>query len=196
MKAFSHITSTVVPLAIKDIDTDMIIPAQFLTRISNQGYSDALFRRLRDSDPHFPLNQERFQQAKILVTESNFGCGSSREHAVWALRDAGFQIVISKSFADIFFTNAGKNGLVLITLPEPTVDALLADSVQGDYTLSIDLEKQIVTLPDNTQIPFDFDSFRKHCILHGLDDLDYLRSHEKTIDSFRLQQERVTFFRD
>lgn len=194
MEQFQAFSGKVVPVAIKDVDTDMIIPAQFLTSIDSSGYGENLFRRLRDSDPGFSLNRPEFQGAEILLTDSNFGCGSSREHAVWALCGWGIRVVIAKSFADIFSSNSAKNGLLLIVLRESVVDSLLAKAESGALTLKVDLEQQRVTLPDGAVEEFSYDSFRKHCLLQGLDDLDYIMSHEAEMDAFREQQKRRTFF--
>ena len=188
MEKFTLLKSKVIPLPMKDVDTDMIIPAQFLTSITRDGYGQNLFRRLRDNDPNFPFNQERYRGASILLADHNFGCGSSREHAVWALDGAGIRVVIAKSFADIFYNNSAKNGLLLITLPEAAVDKLFGSAQSGDLELTIDLEKQIVSAQGENDVSFEYDQFRKHCILHGLDDIDYILSHAKEISEFRQWQ--------
>ena len=195
MEKFDTITSAIVPLPRQDVDTDMIIPAQFLTTISNNGFSDALFRRLRDQDADFPLNQSRYANAKILVPKSNFGCGSSREHAVWALRDWGFHVVIAESFADIFFGNAAKNGLLLVSLPETVITSLLNSAEKSLTSLSVDLNEQVVILPDGSKSTFNYDPFRKHCLLNGHDDLDYIIAHRKEIDSFHQGDNTRLYFR-
>ncbi len=187
MEKFKTLTAKVLPIAIKDIDTDMIIPAQFLTSVSRQGYGENLFRRLRDQDLQFPTNMPKYKDAGIMLTDSNFGCGSSREHAVWAILDAGFKAVISKSFADIFYSNSAKNGLVLITLPEKTIDDLLAEAIANELFLTIDLEGQQVH-KDKQSYPFTYDAFRRHCILNGLDDIDYILSAKNEIADFRKKQ--------
>lgn len=194
MEKFTDITSTIVPLPRQDVDTDMIIPAQFLTSISNAGFSDALFRRLRDQEADFPLNLPQYQGSRVLVARSNFGCGSSREHAVWALRDWGFRAVIAPSFADIFFGNSAKNGLLLITLPEKIVETLLAQSASQPASISVSLEQQKVTLPDGSVQEFSYDPFRRHCLLNGLDDLDYILSHKDKIDAFHEEDKKRLFF--
>jgi 3-isopropylmalate/(R)-2-methylmalate dehydratase small subunit len=171
----------------KDVDTDLIIPAQFLTSISRDGYGQNLFRRLRDNDPNFPFNLPQYSDAQILVAQSNFGCGSSREHAVWALQGAGIKVVIASSFADIFFNNSAKNGLVLVQLTQSEVEAILSQAAAGECTLTVDLEKQTVTAK-NGEYKFDFDSFRRHCILNGLDDIDYILSFQNEIAKFREAQ--------
>lgn len=195
MEKFSTVTSVIVPLPRHDVDTDLIIPAQYLTAVSKEGFGRALFKRLRDSDPAFPLNDERYRGARILVTGENFGCGSSREHAVWALREAGFRVVIAKSFADIFRSNSGKNGLLLVTLPGPIVDDLLARAAVEDVRVTVDLESQIVAPENGEPLRFEYDPFRRHCLLQGLDDLDYIRSHQADIDRFRSAQEANRFIR-
>ena len=137
MEKFEKLDSIYAPLPLNNVDTDMIIPAQFLTSISRDGYGENAFRRLRDEDPNFPLSQERYKGAEVLVVGENFGCGSSREHAVWALMGAGLKAIIGKSFADIFRSNSGKNGLLLIELPEEKVDALLG--AESSQSVTIDL---------------------------------------------------------
>ena len=176
MQPFTQVTSRAAPVPIKDVDTDMIIPAQYLTSISRDGFGPHLFVRLRTSRPEFYQNNPKFQDAQILVADSNFGCGSSREHAVWALLGAGIRVVIAPSFADIFSGNSAKNGLLLVTLPESDVRQLLSESESGNFSLTVNLEQQSVTASDGRTWSFQYDQFRKHCLLHGLDDLDYLRS--------------------
>lgn len=195
MEKFTTITSRIVPLPRRDVDTDLIIPAQYLTTVGRDGFAEALFRRLRDTDPDFPLNLPRYAGARILVTGENFGCGSSREHAVWALRDGGFKVVIGKSFADIFASNCGKNGLLLVVLRPETIDSLLEQAQNADVQVTVDLERQTVTLPGGAVERFEYDPFRKHCLLNGQDDLDYILSHTKEIDAFRREQEKVRFVR-
>jgi 3-isopropylmalate/(R)-2-methylmalate dehydratase small subunit len=198
MQPFKQVKSKIIPLPIKDVDTDMIIPAQFLTSISRDGYGENLFRRLRDNDPDFPFNQQRYKGAEILVGDDNFGCGSSREHAVWALQGAGIKAVIAKSFADIFAGNSAKNGLLLVVLPENVVNQLLDQSKCGDSTVEstveIDLEKQVVTTADGNQYSFSYDPFRKHCLLNGLDDIDYILSYRDEILSFKEEQKLARSF--
>lgn len=194
MQIFNQLTSKVMPLPRKNVDTDMIIPAQFLTSISREGYAKNLFRHLRDQSPDFPMNLAQFDGAEILCADDNFGCGSSREHAVWALQGAGFRVVICKSFADIFASNSVKNGLVLVTLPEKIVDKILENSKSGNYQLNVNLELQAATLPDGEKIEFGFDPFRKHCILNGLDDLDYILSHKAAIEGYRKSRESLKFY--
>ncbi len=193
MEKFKSITAKVMPLSMKDIDTDMIIPAQFLTSVSREGYGQNLFRRLRDKDPQFPLNQAKYKDAKIIVADSNFGCGSSREHAVWAILDAGFRAVIAKSFADIFYNNSAKNGLVLATLPDKVMDNLIAAATQEELILTVDLEALQIRQQDGQIFSFDYDPFRRHCILNGLDDIDYILSTKDEIAKFRQQQAKQQY---
>ena len=198
MNKFSTVTSSICPLPIKDIDTDMIIPAQYLTSISRDGFGEHLFTRLRSSDPTFPLNLPQFSGAEILVADSNFGCGSSREHAVWAILGGGFKVVIAKSFADIFKSNSGKNGLVLVQLDESAVDYLLSEGAQRKVTLTINLSEQLVTEVESSSSPrqwrFDYDPFVKYCLLNGLDDLEYLRSQKNEIDARKAALSRHFYF--
>ncbi len=185
MKKFTTLTSKAIALPIKDIDTDLIIPAQFLTRVSDAGYGDCLFRRLRDSDPHFPLNQPRYQGAEILVADDNFGCGSSREHAVWALRDGGFKVVIAKSFADIFAGNAANNGLLLIKLAPELIDQIINSIIisNGTPEITVDLGNQVVS-HQGENFSFDYDPFRKHCLINGLETIDYLNAERELVTEF------------
>ena len=194
MQKFTSLKSKVIPLPIADIDTDMIIPAQFLTSVSRDGYAENLFRRLKDNDPAFPLNKAEYKDAKILLAGNNFGCGSSREHAVWAILGAGIRVVISSSFADIFSNNSGKNGLVLVNLLPEDLETLQKEAAQGNYVLEVNLENQTVTMPDGKELKFQFDAFRKHCILNGLDDLDYLLSKKHEIDKYRQSKKEFSFF--
>jgi 3-isopropylmalate/(R)-2-methylmalate dehydratase small subunit len=190
MEKFTKVTSLVAPYAAKDVDTDLIIPAQYLTSTSRDGYGHNLFRRLRDNDPAFFLNDKRFQSAKILAVGENFACGSSREHAVWALQGAGFKVVIGSSFADIFTANSAKNGLLLVRLKADEIEEILTRAVEGNLELTVDLEGQGVTLPDGKRFSFDYDPFRKTCLLEGLDDVDYLLAHRAEIDSYFDKQTR------
>lgn len=179
MEAFKPVTSKVTPLPIADVDTDMIIPAAYLTSTSREGYGENCFRRLRDENPDFPLNNSKYEGNEILIAHSNFGCGSSREHAVWALMAYGFKVIIAPNFADIFKANSGKNGLLLIELPEEIVENLL----KTEEEITVDLATQTLTTPEES-ISFDVDPFRKECILKGHDDLDYLLSHIEDIEAW------------
>lgn len=162
MQQFTQTKSQPIPLQLSDVDTDMIIPAQYLTSTERKGYGAHLFERL-DIDLH------TYKGREILVAKDNFGCGSSREHAVWAIIDYGIKVVIASSLADIFFNNSMKNGLVLVKLPEATIKEILQQE-----ELEVNLETQEVTLPSGEKHPFEFDPFRKDCILKGHDELDYL----------------------
>lgn len=199
MQPFTTLTSTALPLRTENVDTDQIIPARYLTAVTQEGMGDGLFswwRYARDGSPNpdFVLNQPQYQGSKILVAGRNFGIGSSREHAVWALTQYGFRAVISPAFADIFYNNSLKNGLLPIRMPEETVGRLLDLVEEVPHTsISIDLTSQSVTLPDlnddtvrNLEGPwsFDIDPFRKQCLLRGLDDLGYLLDKEERISAF------------
>lgn len=193
MDKFKTVTSSCVPIPIKDVDTDMIIPAQFMTSVDRNGYGVNLFTRLKSADPNFPLNQPRYAGAKIMIAESNFACGSSREHAVWALTGAGFKVVIAKSFADIFYNNSAKNGLLLVTLDEAVVDGFLKQAAGEGLELTVDLESQTVKAGSQTY-KFNYDPFRKHCLLNGVDDLDYLMSKSEKIKQYRERTKATDFF--
>jgi len=177
MEKFTTLTGIAAPLPMINVDTDKIIPARWLKTIKRTGLGPALFEGLRyradgSEDPDFVLNREPYRRAEILVTGANFGCGSSREHAPWALLDFGIRCVIAPGFADIFYSNAFKNGMLLVTLPEAEVDKLLADAEKGENArLTIDLERQVITRPDGGEIAFEVDPFRRHCLLNGLDDI-------------------------
>lgn len=186
MKPIQKIEGSCVPLPIKDIDTDMIIPAQYMTSISQQGYGKYLFDRLK-KDPQFPLNLDCYREASIIIAKDNFGCGSSREHAVWSLMDAGFCAILSTSFADIFRTNSGKNGLLTIELPEQLIEKLLVEATGGNLRLEIDLIEQTVSLGAKTIGRFTYDPFVRYCLLQGLDDLEYLLKHKSHIDRYFLE---------
>jgi 3-isopropylmalate/(R)-2-methylmalate dehydratase small subunit len=194
MQPFSTVSSVVAPVSIKDVDTDMIIPASFLTSISREGFGQHVFSRLRASHPDFYLNQARYAGAEILVADSNFGCGSSREHAVWALADSGVKVIIGKSFADIFSNNSGKNGLLLVTLEADVVNQLLERASNDTLQLTVDLLHQTVRGENGECWSFSYDSFLKHCLLHGLDELDYLRSQLPLIQAKKEEQRAFTFF--
>jgi len=177
LEKFTTLTGVAAPLPIDNVDTDMIIPKQFLKTIRRTGLKKGLFFEMRtdaEGNPRsdFVLDQPAYRDAKILVAGKNFGCGSSREHAPWALLDFGIRCVISESFADIFFNNCFKNGILPIALPADQVAALMADADRGaNATITIDLEKQEITRPDGEIIPFEVDPFKKHCLLNGLDDI-------------------------
>ena len=196
MIAINTLTSAAVPLPRPNVDTDQIIPKQFLTRIERTGYGDFLFfdwRRLQDGpdagkpDPSFVLNNPAYKGSQILIAERNFGCGSSREHAAWALAQYGFLAVIAPTFADIFFSNAGKNGIILVRLSEEDVQTLLARSTANPaHRITINLEAQTVTDSDDQGFTahFDIDPFRKYCLLNGLDDIGLTLRHAAALDTF------------
>lgn len=190
MKPISEISAQVIPLSMSNVDTDLIIPAQYLTSISTQGYGEHLFIRLRQQDPNFVFNQPQYAGAQILMSQENFGCGSSREHAVWALQQAGIQCVIAVSFADIFYNNASKNGLLLITQPPAIINALLEQAKRQKLMLSIHLAQQKIQTTEGKSYSFEIDSFIHHCLCNGLDELDYLLAAEDKIKQFKQQQMR------
>ncbi|MED5458812.1 MAG: 3-isopropylmalate dehydratase small subunit [Pseudomonadota bacterium] len=212
MKKFERFEGIVAPLDRANVDTDLIIPKQFLKSIKRTGFGVNLFDELRYLDegqpgqdcsqrplnPDFVLNQPRYQGAEVLLARRNFGCGSSREHAPWALEDFGFKVVIAPSFADIFYNNAFKNGILLITLAEEEVDRLFAEVEANEgYQLDVDLEHQRVITPSGEILEFDVDAFRKHCLLNGLDDIGITLQDEDAIRSFeeKHRQQRPWLFR-
>ncbi|RIK54020.1 MAG: 3-isopropylmalate dehydratase small subunit [Chloroflexi bacterium] len=193
MQPFTRLTATAVPLRAENVDTDQIIPARFLTAVTKEGMGDGLFyawRYHRDGTPKpdFVLNQPQYAGAQVLLAGRNFGSGSSREHAVWALTEYGFRAVITPGFADIFYNNSLKNGLLPVALPEATVNMLL-DLVEEEpeTEITVDLENQVVVLPDGQQLPFEIDPFRKMCLLNGVDDLGYLLSKNDAIAAHEAQ---------
>lgn len=192
MKAVKTIKGIAIPMNMTDIDTDIIIPAQYLTSTSQTGYGKHAFSRLR-SNPDFVLNQEKYADAPILITGENFGCGSSREHAIWAIMELGIQAIIAPSFADIFANNAKKNGLVLIEQGAQVVENLLQKAQDDLLSIDIDIEKQELKFAD-TALEFTLSKFFKHCIINGLDELDYLLSNKDKIVSFKKQQANSKVF--
>jgi 3-isopropylmalate/(R)-2-methylmalate dehydratase small subunit len=177
------------PLNRANIDTDQIIPKQFLKRIERTGYGEFLFHDWRQ-DPDFEINHPRHQGAEILVTGKNFGCGSSREHAAWALNDHGFRVVIAPSFADIFHSNAGKNGLLLVTLPEEQIELLIERaSTIDNYHLHVSLEDHLVEDDYGFSATFSIDPFRRYCLLEGLDDIGLTLRHSEALDAFERQHD-------
>jgi 3-isopropylmalate/(R)-2-methylmalate dehydratase small subunit len=205
MEPFKTITSLAAPLDRVNVDTDQIIPKQFLKRIERSGYGEFLFfdwRRLQegpsagDPDPSFVLNNPKYAGAKILIAGKNFGCGSSREHAAWALSDYGFRAVIGPTFADIFFSNAGKNGIVLIRLSEEQV-ALLLDRAANtpDYKLTVSLENQTLTDDQGFHATFEIDPFRKYCLVEGLDDIGLTLRHASELDKFEAQHDHANWLK-
>ena len=195
MDKFTTLTGVAAPLPITNIDTDMIIPKQFLKTIKRTGLGKSLFFEMRYDDagkpnPDFVLNQPAWSAARILVAGDNFGCGSSREHAPWALLDFGIRCVISTSFADIFYNNCFKNGILPIKLPQEDVDKLMDDARRGaNATVTIDLEAQQIKGPDGGVISFDIDPFRKHCLLNGLDDIGLTLEKKASIEAYEARME-------
>ncbi len=194
MEPINVLSSTAAPLPLPNIDTDQIIPKQFLKRIERTGYGDFLFydwRRIQEGpdagkdDPRFVLNRPEYKSAKILIAEKNFGCGSSREHAAWAINQYGFRAVIAPTFADIFYSNAGKNGIILARLTEAEVEILMARSTANpQHRITLDLEAQTVTDNEGFAARFEIDPFRKYCLLNGLDDIGLTLRHEADLDRY------------
>ena len=190
MEKFTSLTGVAAPMPLVNIDTDMIIPKQFLKTIQRSGLGKNLFDEMRFTQdgkeiPEFVLNQPAYRNAQILVAGDNFGCGSSREHAPWALLDFGIRCVISTSFADIFFNNCFKNGILPVVLPQEAVDHLMDDARKGaNARLTVDLESQTVTASDGTTFKFEVDAFKKHCLMNGLDDIGLTLEKASAIDAF------------
>lgn len=199
MKKFTEMTGLVAPMDRANVDTDMIIPKQFLKSIKRSGFGPNLFDELRyldegkpDQDnsqrplnPDFVLNQRRYQGASVLIARQNFGCGSSREHAPWALEDYGFRVIIAPGFADIFFNNCFKNGILPIVLDENIVDQIFTETYEVEgYSLTVDLARKLVIKPDGTEISFDIDEFRQHCLLNGLDEIGVTLEDTDAIKSY------------
>ena len=190
MEKFTEITGTAAPMPLVNIDTDMIIPKVFLKTIKRSGLGVNLFDEMRydregNEIPDFVLNQPQYRDAQILVAGDNFGCGSSREHAPWAIKDFGIRCVIAPSFADIFHNNCFKNGILPIVLPQEQVDVLMKDAEKGSNArMTIDLEGQTVTTSDGEKFPFEVDAFKKHCLLNGLDDIGLTLEKSAAIDSY------------
>ncbi len=192
MDRFTTLTGVAAPMPLVNIDTDMIIPKQFLKTIKRTGLGVNLFDEMRYTlegaeIPDFVLNQPAYRDAEILIAGDNFGCGSSREHAPWALLDFGIRCVISTSFADIFFNNCFKNGILPIVLPKEQVDALMEGAKRGaNARVTVDLETQTITSSDGQRFPFEVDAFRKHCLLNGLDDIGLTMEKAKSIELFEM----------
>ncbi|MBD3679098.1 MAG: 3-isopropylmalate dehydratase small subunit [Rhodobacteraceae bacterium] len=190
MEKFEKLSGVAAPMPLVNIDTDMIIPKQFLKTIKRSGLGVNLFQEMRyDQDgneiPDFVLNKPAYRNAEILVAGENFGCGSSREHAPWAIQDFGIRCVIAPSFADIFFNNCFKNGILPIALPQEQVDILMKEAEKGENArIEVDLENQKITIPDGTAFSFDVDPFRKHCLLNGLDDIGLTMEKSNAIDAY------------
>ena len=193
MEKFETFTGVAAPMPLVNIDTDMIIPKQFLKTIKRTGLGANLFDEMRFDDngdeiEDFVLNRCPYRNAQIIVAGENFGCGSSREHAPWALLDFGIRAVISTSYADIFYTNCFKNGILPITLSADQVAALMDDASKGENArIAIDLENQLVTGADGTQYRFEVDAFKKHCLVNGLDDIDLTIAKSEAIDAFEVK---------
>jgi 3-isopropylmalate/(R)-2-methylmalate dehydratase small subunit len=198
MDKFTTLTGVAAPMPLVNIDTDMIIPKQFLKTIQRSGLGKNLFDEMRFTQdgaeiPEFVLNQPAYRSAEIIVAGDNFGCGSSREHAPWALLDFGIRCVISTSFADIFYNNCFKNGILPVVLPPEAVEALMEDARKGSNArITVDLPSQTVTASDGTSYAFEIDPFKKHCLLNGLDDIGLTMAKESAIVDYeaRLQAQR------
>jgi 3-isopropylmalate/(R)-2-methylmalate dehydratase small subunit len=190
MDKFTTITSVAAPLPNINVDTDMIIPARYLKTIARGGLGKALFHAQRfkpdgSENPDFILNKPAYRQSQILVAGPNFGCGSSREHAPWALLDFGIRVIVAPSYADIFYANCFKNGILPITLPQAVCDQLMDDAKKGaNARLTVDLAAQTITRPDGSVVTFDIDPFRKHALLNGLDEIGLTEQKAKTIGTF------------
>ncbi|WP_347311512.1 3-isopropylmalate dehydratase small subunit [Defluviimonas sp. SAOS-178_SWC] len=190
MDKFTTLTGVAAPMPLVNIDTDMIIPKQFLKTIKRSGLGKNLFDEMRftldgKEIPDFVLNQPAYRNAEVIVAGDNFGCGSSREHAPWALLDFGIRCVISTSFADIFYNNCFKNGILPIVMPQEVVDVLMEDARKGaNARMTVDLEAQTVTTSDGQSFAFEVDPFRKHCLLNGLDDIGLTLEKVSSIDTF------------
>jgi 3-isopropylmalate/(R)-2-methylmalate dehydratase small subunit len=201
MQPFRKITALAAPLDRTNVDTDQIIPKQFLKRIERTGYGEFLFFDWRrtaagDPDPSFVLNDPRYRGAQILVAGKNFGCGSSREHAAWALGDFGFRCVIAPSFADIFFSNAGKNGILLVKLSEDQVNELLENAKTiPSYQLNVSLEEQTVSDGRGFSASFETDPFRRFCLLEGLDDIGLTLRHAAELDKYEAAHDEAVWLK-
>ncbi|VAW13154.1 3-isopropylmalate dehydratase small subunit [hydrothermal vent metagenome] len=190
MDQFTQLTGVAAPLDIRNIDTDMLIPKQYLKTIKRTGLGTALFSEMRynedgSENPDFVLNKPAYRDAKIIVAGENFGCGSSREHAPWALLDFGIRCVVATSFADIFYNNCFKNGILPVVLPQEDVDKLMDDAIRGaNAVITVDLDAQTITGPDGGTVKFDIDPYRKHCLLNGLDDIALSLEKLPAIDAY------------
>ncbi|MGI9129228.1 MAG: 3-isopropylmalate dehydratase small subunit [Roseomonas sp.] len=194
MQAFTKLTGIAAPLPKANVDTDQIIPARFLKSISRLGFGKNLFANFRfkedgSENPDFVLNQEPYRKAEVLIAFENFGCGSSREHAPWALLDFGIRCVIAPDFADIFHNNCFKNGVLPVRLPREICEKLMEDAkMGGNARISVDLERQMVVRPNGEEIPFQIDPLRRHLMLNGLDDIGQTMQHAPAIDGFEARQ--------
>jgi 3-isopropylmalate/(R)-2-methylmalate dehydratase small subunit len=201
MEKFTTLTSLAAPLDRANVDTDQIIPKQFLKRIERTGYGDFLFfdwRQTPEGKPvaDFVLNDPRYKGARILIAGKNFGCGSSREHAAWALENYGFRVVIAPTFADIFFSNAQKNGIVLVRLSEEQVESLLRNAQTiPNYTLTVSLEEQTVSDGQGFKASFEVDPFRRFCLMEGLDDIGLTLRHAAALDAYETQHDSASWLK-
>tara|TARA_B110000003_G_scaffold43716_1_gene41164 strand:- start:162 stop:767 length:606 start_codon:yes stop_codon:yes gene_type:complete len=198
MEKFKNVSGVAAPMPLVNIDTDMIIPKQFLKTIKRSGLGVNLFDEMRYNHDgseisDFVLNQSAYRNAEIIIAGENFGCGSSREHAPWALKDFGISVVISESFADIFYNNCFKNGILPIKLSKEAIDILMDDASKGENArISVDLEEQIVSATDGTIFKFEVDAFKKHCLLNGLDDIGLTYQKIESVDKFEEKQAKIS----
>ena len=198
MEKFTNVSGVAAPMPLVNIDTDMIIPKQFLKTIKRSGLGVNLFDEMRYNQDgseisEFVLNQTAYRNAEIIIAGENFGCGSSREHAPWALKDFGISVVISESFADIFYSNCFKNGILPIKLSKEAIDILMDDASKGENArISVDLEEQTVSSTDGTIFKFEVDAFKKHCLLNGLDDIGLTYQKIEAVDQFEKKQAKIT----
>ena len=197
MEKFTNVSGVAAPMPLVNIDTDMIIPKQFLKTIKRSGLGVNLFDEMRYNQDgseisDFVLNQSAYRNAEIIIAGENFGCGSSREHAPWALKDFGISVVISESFADIFYNNCFKNGILPVKLSKASIDILMDDASKGENArISVDLEEQTVSATDGTIFEFQVDAFKKHCLLNGLDDIGLTYQKIESVDKFEEKQAKI-----
>ena len=195
MQAFTTLTGIAAPLPKANVDTDQIIPARFLKSIERTGFGKNLFANFRyhpdgTENPDFVLNQEPYRRAEVLIAYENFGCGSSREHAPWALLDFGIRCVIAPDFADIFHNNSFKNGVLPVKLPRAVCEQLIEDARMGENArITVDLEREVVVRPNGEEIPFKIDPLRRHLLLNGLDDIGQTLQHAPAIDAYEAKQQ-------
>jgi len=198
MEKFTNVSGVAAPMPLVNIDTDMIIPKQFLKTIKRSGLGVNLFDEMRYNQDgseisDFVLNQSAYRNAEIIIAGENFGCGSSREHAPWALKDFGISVVISESFADLFYNNCFKYGILPIKLSKESIDILMDDASKGENArISVDLEEQIVSATDGTIFKFEVDAFKKHCLLNGLDDIGLTYQKIESVDKFEEKQAKIS----
>ena len=198
MEKFTNVSGVAAPMPLVNIDTDMIIPKQFLKTIKRSGLGVNLFDEMRYNQDgseisDFVLNQSAYRNTEIIIAGENFGCGSSREHAPWALKDFGISVVISESFADIFYNNCFKNGILPVKLSKESIDILMDDASKGENArISVDLEEQIVSATDGTIFKFEVDAFKKHCLLNGLDDIGLTYQKIESVDKFEEKQAKIS----